>query len=223
MVKNGDLLERLRALGFPLLETGKTVDANRALADLVKSGDLRLWEGFPVVLANSAKKNLFNYEKTLRYLKESHDKSVFESLAALSVALYETQGQRFSWADQLYDFLNARAKREKGLFLRALKKNRDFKVGGREMSTQRVKTDFQNYFAEGDAALSELLLTKEEFGLEYALSQVFSPKQKELFLKKLNGEKMNKTEKEYFSRAVKKKVMALANTELHRLSRKLLE
>jgi hypothetical protein len=64
---------------------------------------------------------------------------------------------------------------------------------------------------------------KEEFGLEYSLSQVFSPKQKELFLKKLKGEVLTKTEKEYFSRAVKKKVQALANADLHRLARKLLE
>jgi hypothetical protein len=60
-------------------------------------------------------------------------------------------------------------------------------------------------------------------GLEYAMSQVFSPKQKELFLKKLKGNILTKTEKEYFSRAVKKKVLALANADLHRLSRKLLE
>ena len=59
-------------------------------------------------------------------------------------------------------------------------------------------------------------------GLEYAMSQVFSPKQKELFLKKLKGEVFTKTEKEYFSRVIKKKVLALANADLHHLSRKLL-
>ena len=62
----------------------------------------------------------------------------------------------------------------------------------------------------------------EEFSLEYALSQVFSPKQKELFKKKLEGLALTKTEREYFSRTVKKKVVALANAELHSLSKKLL-
>jgi len=33
---------------------------------------------------------------------------------------------------------------------------------------------------------------------------------------------MNKTEREYYSRAVKKKVAALANTDLHRLAQKLM-
>ena len=62
----------------------------------------------------------------------------------------------------------------------------------------------------------------DELSLEYALSQVFSPKQKELFMKKLEGLPFTKTEQEYFSRTVKKKVLALANSELHSLSEKIL-
>jgi hypothetical protein len=63
----------------------------------------------------------------------------------------------------------------------------------------------------------------KEFSFEYALSQIFSPKQKELFKKKLDGLPLTKTEQEYYSRTVKKKVVALANSELHSLSRSLLE
>jgi hypothetical protein len=55
------------------------------------------------------------------------------------------------------------------------------------------------------------------------MSKIFSPKQKELFKKKLDGLPLNKTEQEYYSRAVKKKVMALANVELHKMARRLLE
>jgi len=62
----------------------------------------------------------------------------------------------------------------------------------------------------------------EEFSLEYALSQVFSTKQKELFKKKLEGLPFTKTENEYYSRTVKKKVVALANDELHNLAKTLL-
>jgi len=90
------------------------------------------------------------------------------------------------------------------------------------MSGQRLKTTFNNYFLKKRSSLQDLLSTKEELGLEQALSQVFSPKQKELFLKKLKSEKLTKTEKEYFSRVVKKKVLALANTQLHHLSQRLL-
>ena len=55
------------------------------------------------------------------------------------------------------------------------------------------------------------------------MSQMFSPKQKELFKKRLEGLPLTKTEQEYYSRSVKKKVVALANAELHGLARKLLE
>ena len=49
------------------------------------------------------------------------------------------------------------------------------------------------------------------------------PKQKELFLKKLRGEKLTRTEIEYFSRIVKKKALALAHPELHKLAHILLK
>ena len=103
-----------------------------------------------------------------------------------------------------------------------LKKDTDFKVAGRNMSGQRLKSTFKNYFPKAISGFNELLSAKEDLGLEYALSQIFSPKQRDLFLKKLKGEKLTKTEKEYYSRVVKKKVLALANSRLHLLSQKLL-
>ena len=82
---------------------------------------------------------------------------------------------------------------------------------------------FSNYF-EQDAKETRRIKEKyEELSLEYALSQIFSPKQKELFKKKLSGDSFTKTEREYYSRTVKKKVLALANPELHRLAQKLME
>ena len=90
------------------------------------------------------------------------------------------------------------------------------------LDSERVKGLFELYFekkAETDKRRQE---KHAEFSLEYALSRVFSPKQKELFKKKLEGLPLTKSEKEYYSRTVKKKVVALANDELHSLSKKLL-
>ena len=56
------------------------------------------------------------------------------------------------------------------------------------------------------------------FQLNLHLSTLFPPKQKELVLKKLKGEPLSKTEKEYFSRVVKKKLEALANSELRKIA-----
>jgi len=71
--------------------------------------------------------------------------------------------------------------------------------------------------------MGNILSVREEFGLEYSLSQIFSPAQKELVVKKLKREKFSKTENEYFSRVVRKKLLALANPEMHRLARRLIE
>lgn len=222
-MKNSGLLKRVSALGFPFFSYEEDKNANLTLADMVRSRDLRLWEGVPIVLANSAEKGLFNYELVKWHLKKPFDKSSLVSLMAMSLALYRFFNLKFSWADELHKLLPGDAEKEISGFLRKLKSDSGFNVAGREMSAQRLKTVFNNYFNQMQDKLNELLSIKDEMSLEYSLSQVFSPKQKELFLKKLKREKLTKTEKEYFSRVVKKKVSALANPELHRLSRRLLE
>ena len=69
-MKNNDLPKRLKALGFPLFETAETEDANLALADVVRSKDLRLWEGFPVVLATGAERGILTIIKPPPTLNE---------------------------------------------------------------------------------------------------------------------------------------------------------
>ena len=58
--------------------------------------------------------------------------------------------------------------------------------------------------------------------LEQALAQLFSPKQRELIHKKSKGEMLTNTEKQYYSRKVKKKLKAINNWELQRLVRMLM-
>lgn len=222
-MKNNNLLERVGALGFPLFGVEEEQDANLTLADMVKSKDLRLWEGFSVVLANSAEKGLFDYEKVMSYLKNSFEKSNLGSLMVMSLAVYKFFNLNLFLADKLYKSLSKDKKKEFTKFLDKLNNDTELKVAGKVMSSRRLKSVFHNYFSQTKEKLNELLAVKDELSFEYALSQVFSPKQKELFLKKLKREKLTKTEKEYFSRAVKKKVLALANIDLHHLSQKLLE
>jgi len=222
-MKDSSLLKRVSALGFPLFGSGEEQDANLTLADMVKSKDLRLREGFPVVLANSEEKRLFNYDGVNQYLKKTSDRSSLASLMVMSLALYNFFNLKFSWANEFYKSLSSSRKKEFANFLTKLKNDADFDVAGGKMSAPRLKTVFKNYFSQSQARLNDFLSVKDELSLEYSLSQIFSPKQKDLFFKKLKREKLTKTEKEYFSRVVKKKVLALANSQLHRLSQKLLE
>ena len=220
---NSNLLKRVNALGYPLLEAEESQNADLTLADMARSGDLRLWEGFPVVLANSAGKGLFNYNKVRDYLKKPSDKAALVSLITMSLSLYKFFNLKLFWAVDFYKTLTKKDKKEFKVYLRSLKSDADLSVTGRKMSAQRLKTVFKNYFNKSPEKLNEMLAVRDQMSLDYSLLQVFSPKQKELFLKKLKREKMTKTEREYFSRVVKKKVLALANLELNSLARRLLE
>lgn len=220
---NKNLLKKLNMLGFPLFETEELQDVNVTLAEVVTSKEPRLLEGFPVVLVNSTEKGLFDLNKLKEHLKKPSDRSCLDALMIMSLALYSVFNLNFSWADKFYKTLSAERKKKVKDLAAKLKKNEDFKVGDQDMSPQRLKSTFANYFNQTQNSLNDLFSLKREFNLEYSLSQVFSPKQKELFLKKLKGEKLTKTEKEYFSRVVKKKVLALANPELHRLSQQVLK
>lgn len=222
-MKNTSLLKRVSALGVPFFEVDDGQNVNVTLADMAKSKDLRLWEGFPVALANSAERGLFDPDKAVGHLKKPFDRQYFTSLMLLSLALYKLFNLKFRWTDKLYKSLTAKQKKELSRFLNSLNRNADLGVAGRKMSVERVKNAFNSYYAQSQARLNELVVAQNDLSLEYALSHVFSPKQKELFLKKFKREKFTKTEKEYFSRVVKKKVQALANPELHRLSQKLME
>ncbi len=222
-MKNDTLFKRVGALGLPLFDAEEDYDANLTLADMVKSKELRLWEGFPVVLANSAERGLFDYHNLNQHLTKRPDRLTLASLLAMSLALYKFSNLKFPWAGRLYKLLVNKSKKEYADFLKKLKKDDDLNPAGHKVSTQRLKAVFSSYFlSQTQAKLNELLSVKDELGLEYSLSQVFSAKQKELFLKKLRRERMTKTEKEYFSRVVKKKALALANPELHRLAQRLL-
>ena len=57
--------------------------------------------------------------------------------------------------------------------------------------------------------------------LDVYLDRLFSPKQKELVLKKRDGATFTKTEREYYSRTVRKKLEAIADEEVGRIAKNL--
>jgi hypothetical protein len=56
---------------------------------------------------------------------------------------------------------------------------------------------------------------------EKQLGRLFSPKQQELVVKKLNGDPMTKTEREYYSRTSKKKLSAILDATVQEIARRL--
>lgn len=222
MVKK-ELLENLSLLGFSLMETKESFDVNKTLAEVVKSNEVRLWEGFPVLLANAAKEYSLDYDQVMKRMTTKENRENFHALLLLSLALYKYYHLTFAWANQLKKKFSKKDVNRLQKLRNLLAHGDVVPLRNKRFNASRLKETFNNYL-EHDAEKSKQLKEKyEELSLEYALSQLFSPKQKELFKKKLEGEPLSKTEREYFSRSVKKKVSALANPELHRLAQKLME
>ena len=217
-----DFHERLSMLGFPMFEGDSRQTTNLTLAEVIKSKDIRLWEGFPVMLANSIEKQWFNYKEIEKYLGAMKGVARFDSLIVMSLALYDVINLRVPQIDRFREQFGPEKTQEFDYFIQRLRNNENFVLFGQTMSSERVKTVFSNYYGETETRLNNLFSEKKQYDLQYALSQIFSPRQKELIMKKLRGEKLTKTEREYFSRVVKKKILALANPELHALSQKLL-
>ncbi|MBE0501209.1 MAG: hypothetical protein IBX47_07185 [Desulfuromonadales bacterium] len=216
------LLKSLSRLGFPMFEPSEELDVNETLADVVKSNDTRLWEGFPVLLANAADSYQFESELVEQQLPTDDLKERYHRLLLLSAAVYTCYHLSFSWLSKLKKTFSDDDKHQVKTWRDALAHNQTADWAD-EFDPERVRGLFELYYEQKVEKDRRRKDRYEEFSLEYALSQLFSPKQKELFKKRLEGDPLTKTEQEYYSRTVKKKVVALANSELHSLSRKLLE
>ena len=217
-----ELLKNLSKLGFSLLEPDEHVDVNSVLYQVLKSKEARFLAGFPALLTNTAKYPDFDYKSVVRLCEDKKDRELLYCFTALSLSVYKYFKLKFWWADKMLKSLTRADKKLVNVFLTSLKNSEDLKVMEYSFSAEHVKSTFQNYFSNDVVETRPLRSNYEELSFEFALSQVFSPKQKALFFKKLRSEKMTKTEQEYYSRKVKKKVVALSNLELHNLAKRLL-
>jgi len=217
------LLKSMARLGYPMMEPTEDLDTNQTLAEVVKSRNPRYWEGFPVLLANASEGFPFSPELVDRLLESNIQKKHFHNLLVLTGALFSRYHVSSSWWEKFKKSLSNDDKLVLKKFRNSLVHDQKIRWNDTEVDPERLKRLFELYF-ENKAEKNERQQQKyQEFSLEFALSRIFSPKQKELFKKKLGGLRLNKTEQEYYSRVVKKKVLALANTQLHRLARTLLE
>ena len=217
-MRREDLIFNLGRLGYALVrpETRKFKEREvlELLEELAESEDPRLVEGFPVVLANCAQKGLNLNFKTLlsRHNSDSHKQQALEKLLLLSSTLLAQQGLN---KPKNLERLSRSLKAKYGDLLAGDVVNLGDKVS---LSTERLRNTLNRYAADRSASKSTRDRAKNRqrrsFQLNYYLSTLFAPKQKELVLKKYHGESLNKTEQEYFSRKVKKKLEAMTNKEV---------
>ena len=217
------LFKNLSRLGFPLLEIDEEFDVIETLAEVVRSKDARLWDGFPVILANAGEQHTFDYSLVMAKMDKGEDRENLKTLLLLSLALYRYYHLSFTWTAELKKRFSQGELASLDRIRNCLAHGEVVELNGWHFDAGRLMGTFNNYFEKDAEKTRQMKERHEEMSLEYALSQLFSPKQKELFKKKLEGELLSKTEREYYSRAVKKKVSALANPELHRLAQKLMK
>lgn len=210
-----ELSEMAAQLGY---KSSEKPNPNKTLAGVVESADLKYWEAFPVLLANAAEGGKLDLGAVNAALGEDGRKYL-RLLAMISLALYDAQKARFAWRDRLAGAFPARiiagykAKLEAGIPL---------ELGEIVLRPSRLEENFRDAFAGRPAILKAAARHREEDALEAALSTLFTDRQRELIMKRLRRERLGKTEREYYSRVVKKKLLALANEELHRLARRAL-
>lgn len=221
-MKREDLIAALGDLGYPLVAGGKKrIPAKRimeVLDTLAGSRDPRLIEGFPVILANCAHKGIkLNIKGVLsRHGMRSQKRRNLEKLFLVS---YNLLNQEELESPEGLDRVTESLEAKHGDLL----SDEAVRLGqGVSLSTKRLQNTLRRYAADLEKSKSAnekaRLNQQQSFQLHLHMSTLFSPKQKELVLKKLNGESFTKTEQEYYSRVVKKKLEALANSDLRKIA-----
>lgn len=221
-MKKEELISALGTLGYRLftkenerVNSGKVLDV---LDELSGSEDSRLIEAYPVVLANCAHRGIkLDISGLLsRHGQRSHSRSNLEKLILASCDLLAEEG--LDQPEGIEDILKTLRPKYGDLL-----KGEVVDLGThRSVSTERLRRTLRRYAIDlqrhESAREKDRRKQLRSFQLELHLSTLFPPKQKELILKKLKGDLLSKTEKEYYSRVVKKKLQGLANKELRKIA-----
>ena len=141
-MKREDLIKKVGELGFQLFEPEMARTANITLAEVVRSGEPRLWEGFPVMLASAAEAGDFKYEAVKAHL-DARGSEKLTGLLLMSVALYKALGMEFKWASDISGIFTRQAVKT---YIEKLKYDVDIKKGQVIIPADKLKSNFIMYF-----------------------------------------------------------------------------
>ena len=217
-----ELITALGQLGYRLFSPEKQRLSSKKVLDVLDelsaSDDSRLIEAFPVVLANCAHggikldiRGLLSSYGTGSQRRANLEKLILASSDLLAQeGLDKPEGLSLIWQKQPHSHGD-------------LLKEELLDLGKhRSVSTERLRNALRRYAIdlERSESVRERNSRKQfrSFQLDLHLSTLFPPKQKELILKKLKGDSLSKTEQEYYSRVVKKKLESVVNSELRKIA-----
>ncbi len=186
---------------------------------LASSDDTAVVARFPAVLAICARRGLALNPQALfsRYWETSPKRQNLEKLLLISAAIFSLQGLK---APKNLDKIAESLKPKYGELLPA----GEFQLSsGMCISIKDLQNTLKAY--TGSQIRPPAIQAKKSplnaDSLDVYLDRLFSPKQKELVLKKRDCQAFTKTEREYYSRIVRKKLDAIASEKLVELARKL--
>ena len=179
---------------------------------LAGADDPALVARFPAVLAICARKGieLSSQDLFARYWELSPKRQNLEKLLLISAWLFKRENIE---APRYIDKITESFKRKyRDLFTGEIcQLSNGIKISTRDMhaTLKAITSDYQ--FKSTPKVQNR---QPESAQLHAYLDRLFSPKQKDLVFKKLNKQTFTKTEREYYSRVVRKKLEAIANEKI---------
>ena len=213
----------LKVLDSLLNDSGrKKISENQIiliLDALASAEDIEVVARFPAVLAICARRGLVLNSQALfaRYWETSPKRQNLEKLLLVSAAIFKIKG--LNPPGNLNQIV-ASLRHKYGDLLSA----GEFQLSsGMYVSMQALENTLDMYMTARlqSRAEREPRTRKQTESLDASLDRLFSPKQKELIFKKRDGQAFTKTEREYYSRVVRKKLEAIASEDLRELAKRL--
>jgi hypothetical protein len=143
---------------------------------------------------------------------------------ALSLALYENAGVESAWVNTLHNFLKEESLEDlyKEFYANFVKQSHiTFNEGAFKfkIATVEMRRVFSEGILKGRARWGEALRVQRDEDVSDLFGRLFAPGQCDIIRKMLSHEELTKTERETFSRVVKKKLIAIIDPELQRAAR----
>ncbi|MCK5204051.1 MAG: hypothetical protein KAR15_09265 [Desulfobacterales bacterium] len=222
----------LRVLDSLLADPGqKRLTGSQAtiiLDALASSNDQALVIRFPAVLSICARNGVALNSHALfsKYWESSPKKQNLEKLLLISAELFDLEGIE---APKNLKKIASSLKAKYGTLLSAKMLPLS---SGISISMRDIQNTLRDYTAKTKDAMTAFKqgnleqeptrdILNRSADLQVHLRRLFSSKQKDLVFKKLNRKPFTKTEREYYSRVVRKKLASIANSEVSCIANRL--
>ena len=195
---------------------------------LASSNDPALVVRFPVVLSICARNgvSLNSHALFSKYWESSPKKKNLEKLLLISGELFDLEGiEAPPNLKKMVRSLKAKYGSLQSERLLSLSSGMTIPIKDILNTLKDYTARIKNAARESAGGASDGELKAEMLqrspDLNACLDRLFSPRQKDLVFKKLNGQAFTKTEREYYSRVVRKKLKAIANSQVGYIAAKL--